>query len=248
MTEVTHDYSEDSHGPSGSEEPDFRHAQFVEADESRLDREQRPAPGADVRSSAAPGSSGTHSPLLTVITPTIPGREEDLVECRASVAAQTVPAADHIVICDVKGSSLAGTRNRLIEQVETEWYLALDDDDIIYPTYVEKVTPYFADADIVYTWCDKNFDYPTDLLFDGEALRQRNVIPATACVRTELLREVGGYPTGVAHEDWGLWLKMLDVGARFVCVPERLWSYRRKEDGLHARVNAQADRGEIPRV
>lgn len=149
---------------------------------------------------------------------------------------------------DAERIGLANMRNKLVDQVTTTWYLALDDDDVIYPTYVERVLPHFADADIVYTWCDKNFDYPTDLPFDGEALRQRNVIPATACIRTELLKEVGGYPTGVAHEDWGLWLKMLDVDARFVCVPERLWSYRRHDDGLHARVSQQVARGEIRRV
>lgn len=220
-----------SGGPACGERPD--------------EREQRDLDAQDRSSNPSDEPVGPPASDLTVLTPTIPGREELLVECKASVSAQTVPAFEHIVDLDEELLGLARGRNELVKKCKTSWALFLDDDDIIYENYVERVLPYLEGADVVYTWCDKNFDYPTDLPFDGEALRQRNVIPATACIRLELLREVGGYPTDVAHEDWGLWLRMLDAGAKFVCVPEWLWSYRRLEDGLHSRITAQVARGEI---
>lgn len=129
--------------------------------------------------------------------------------------------------------------------VDATWVLFLDDDDILYPDYIEKVLPHLDDSDVVYTWCDKNFDYNTDIPFDGPALRERNVIPVTACVRVELLNAVGGFPTDVAYEDWALWLKLLDVDARFTCIPERKWSYRRQADGRDADNRKNLAQGKI---
>lgn len=61
-------------------------------------------------------------------------------------------------------------------------------------------------------------------------MREHAFIPVTGLYRTELLRAVGGWPTpGSAEwprpdcEDHGLWLKLLDVGAKIVHAPLRTW-------------------------
>lgn len=164
-----------------------------------------------------------------------------------SVLDQTVPVM-HLVGLDVEREGPAVVRNRLVEQVETDWVLFLDDDDLIDADYVETVLPHFASSDVVYTWCRKNFDYPTDLPFDGPALRQRNVIPVTVCLRVDAFKAVGGFSSDVAHEDWSLWLKLLDIDARFTCIEEQKWEYRRSDDGRNAENNHKLAQGKLKEV
>lgn len=47
----------------------------------------------------------------------------------------------------------------------------------------------------------------------------------TVLARTKLVIAAGGFapPPGSAYEDWGCWLNMLDLGTRFVYLPERRW-------------------------
>lgn len=61
-------------------------------------------------------------------------------------------------------------------------------------------------------------------------MRRHAFIPITAVVRRAALEKVGGCPTpGTPEwpkedcEDWGLWLRLLDAGAKFVHLPERTW-------------------------
>lgn len=176
---------------------------------------------------------------ITVITPTIPGREEFLEDCVRSVQAQTVPV-QHLIGLDADFEGPAKMRNELVSQATTEYVLFLDDDDLLDIDYVEHVTPFLDEYDVVYTWCRKNFDYPTSLPFDGPALRERNVIPVTACVRRSSFTGVGGFPDDVAYEDWALWLNLLDAGASFYCTETVMWTYIRSDDGRDAK-----NRGEI---
>jgi hypothetical protein len=71
----------------------------------------------------------------------------------------------------------------------------------------------------------------------AETLRAGNFIPVTVLARTSAVRAVGGFPVGEAAprhpfpphprlEDWGLWLRMLDNGARFAHLPEVTWTWR----------------------
>lgn len=208
------------------------------------DARQPDADESDRHSSDAHGAIGAP---LTVITPTIPGRESQLGECVESVEEQTIPV-QHLIGIDVDREGPAVIRNRLVEKATTPWVLFLDDDDVIDPDYVETVLPHFETSDLVYTWCRKNFEYPTDLPFDGEALRQRNVIPVTVCLRVDAFMAAGGFSSEVAHEDWSLWLKLLDINARFTCVPEQKWEYRRSDDGRNAENNRKLAQGKMREV
>lgn len=163
--------------------------------------------------------------MITVVTPTVPGREGLLKECRASVAALEL---NHIVMTDANGEGPAALRNRMLKQVVTEWTVFLDDDDLLFPNYVDTVTPHLLGADVVYTAWQLSgavdpVPYPR---FDPDLLRDHNIIPVTACVRTEAVRAVGGFGTE-ALEDHGLWLRMLDAGCTFRYSPVIAWHYRR---------------------
>lgn len=163
--------------------------------------------------------------MITVVTPTIPGRERLLEECHLSVEALGLP---HLIEIDVDGEGPARVRNRLLEQVRTEWTLFLDDDDLLFDNYLDAVVPHLAAADVVYTaWQLSGAIDPVPLpRFDPALLRQHNTIPVTACVRTEALRAVGGFPDAEL-EDHALWLTLLDAGYRFRYIPVIAWHYRR---------------------
>lgn len=162
---------------------------------------------------------------VTVITPTVQGREELLERCRRSVDGQTVSVV-HLVREDVGGEGPARVRNQLLSQVETPWVLPLDDDDELDPDCVQVLLER-AQADVVYPWCrmvGRSDGWVPNKLFWAEALFKQNFIPVTALIRTDALRMLGGYRDS-QMEDWLLWQWAYLHGLEFQCVPEVLWSY-----------------------
>jgi GT2 family glycosyltransferase len=142
-----------------------------------------------------------------------------------SVKASGLP---HVIGLDSALVGPAATRNRLLAEVTTPWVLFFDDDDLLYPHYGQIVQPYLDEADVVYTaWDLTGSDEPKPRPFDADVLRRGNYIPVTACVRTEAVRAVGGFPEDWVLEDHGLWIRLLDAGYRFTYVPVIGWAYRR---------------------
>ena len=180
--------------------------------------------------------SGSVSSKVCVLTATVPGREQLLEECRASVANQTVPV-EHLVGVDLSREGPATIRNRLAADSNADWFVPLDDDDLLDPACVETLLAHAEAAEVVYPWCRVE-DYVNGLapwcpnrLFTADALLRYNFIPVTALVSAVLWRKVGGMPEGVEVEDWRFWKRCLGAGARFRCVDEVLWSYRRGLSG-----------------
>ena len=164
---------------------------------------------------------------VCVITPSLPGRESLLEECKASVAAQTVPV-EHLVGIDVAREGPSVIRNRLAAQTDAEWLLPLDDDDLLDPECVERLLDASTGADVVYPWCrmvGRTDGWVPNKLFARTALYQQNYIPVTALIRRTMFETVGGYQS-VPLEDWVLWQWIELHAGVFKCVPEILWSYR----------------------
>lgn len=165
---------------------------------------------------------------VSVITPTLPTRTKMLGECIASVEAQTRPAFEHLIAVDIARRGPSATRNTLLAAATGDWIAALDDDDLLLPHYLERLV---GDADIIYGFCEvTGKSMAVNMEFDAQRLRDRSYIPVTSLIRTDLLRDLGGWrepsecPSG--FEDWDLYRRALDSGARFLCVPEVLWTYR----------------------
>lgn len=174
--------------------------------------------------------------MIEVITATLPERGRLLAECAESVARQSLaPAAWHIGV-DHGREGPATVLNRLAGRVETPWLFRLDDDDVLYRDHFETLKPYLIGNrhDVVYSWCAAEGSLPRrkfQVEFDGDRLAIDNTIPSAAAIRTDLFRALGGYRTDpeemrTRHEDWDLWLRALEIGARFLCVPIVTWRYR----------------------
>ena len=169
-------------------------------------------------------------PGVTVVTPSIPPRTKMLRRALASVLAQTRPPDAISVAVDRDREGSAATRNRALDAAGTEWVAFLDDDDQFLPHHLEMLLAcaQTSGADVVYPIPEVAGQPPPQLRFglpfDPDELRRANYIPVTSLVRTQLARAAKfRCPRGTVYDDWGLYLGLLNLGARFVHLPEKTW-------------------------
>jgi GT2 family glycosyltransferase len=168
--------------------------------------------------------------MITVITASLPSRSAMLAECLASVAHQTEPPSAHLVGIDHIRAGTSSVRNSLLAAARTEFVAVLDDDDVALPEHFATLLS--VPADIVYTLpsVEGRPGWQPVGPFDPERLRRESYIPATALIRKELLEDMGGWrdsaDTPNGWEDWDLYLRALDAGARFAFIPTVTWRYR----------------------
>ncbi len=138
------------------------------------------------------------------------------------------------------------TRDEAIKESKTDLIFTLDSDDLIHPTMLEcaywslKTNPKatWVYSDLV------NFDGKEFLWkkkFSVEKEKKDNVISVCALIKKEALLEVGGYAIvdKDVHEDWHLWLRLLEKGH----IPARMdfygfWYRNKKEGGILSSINS----------
>lgn len=189
---------------------------------------------------------------VTVVVPTIPEHAGLLQRALRSVRDQNVLPDETIVIDDPDRRGAAWARNTGLGRVRTPWVAWLDADDVLYPVHLERLwwEARAGDVDLVYP-CMRVVDdrglpardptatsyrgrivNPCGVPFGGEQarwlLQMGNFIPISYLVRTELVREVGGFPPSggpKAEEDYLLLCKLVRAGARLRHVDTITWEY-----------------------
>lgn len=174
------------------------------------------------------------APAVTVVIPTIPPRQSMLLRAVASVAAQTVPCS-LVIEEDKQRTGSAATRNRALAKVETETVLFLDDDDQLMPNAAQVLAEARQEtgADVVSggAWLTvpphrEPVDVPEPGWIPAETVTSRSVLHVTSLIRTELLREAGGFEfrrcpaTNMLLDDYGAYCRLAEAGAGFWRVPE----------------------------
>jgi glycosyltransferase involved in cell wall biosynthesis len=163
--------------------------------------------------------------LVSVLTPTIVGREQFLIECSASVRAQTVAAHEHLIGLDTKREGCSVKMNSLASQATGEWLLPLADDDLLLPGCLAALLAHADEGEIIYSPPLVTGNEDRFWFFQAPP-----VIPSFALIRADLWHELGGYDETLAHEeDRDMWVKALAAGARFVRVDEPTWVYRQHD-------------------
>ena len=167
---------------------------------------------------------------LTVLTCTIPGREDYLDRNIDSVRRQTLSVHAHLIASDDGSIGPLEKYNLLARAVDTEWLAILDDDNYWLDDHVETIAPEFDNADVLYTW-DGGGTRPRKQLakYTQDQLVQHftetNTLDQSCAVRTEVFRSVGGFQLSPRSMDHDLWLRIAQAGGRFLAIPKFTWFY-----------------------
>lgn len=167
---------------------------------------------------------------VAVITPSLPKRAGYLEECIESVKNQTYIKTVHYYEVDHERKGPVFMRNKLAWEAYCDYaskLVFLDDDDLIDPTFIEKMMEFSEDYEVVYPlWRVTGWtDWPVSHNCNYQDLENGNFIPMTAMVDMDMWVKVGGFDEG-DMEDWVLWVKILRAGGKFKCIHEQLWTYR----------------------
>ena len=150
-------------------------------------------------------------------------------------ALDSFPPDTQCLIAENDGE-MAQALNEAIAQVQTEFTYFFAYDDIASEGLLEFLVDMAWNADVVYPsmrLTDEGMtraigDHPAEV-FCGHRLLDWNYITGASLVRTEKLREVGGYRDLDSFEDWDLWVRLYRAGARFKPAPEAFFYYRQVE-------------------
>lgn len=126
-------------------------------------------------------------------------------------------------------------RNFGISKSHGEYIVALDADDKLERTYLEKAVK-VLDEDIhhelgfVNTWL-KFYGNKTETLemsdYDPDTLGIKNVVHVSSMFRKECWEKVSGYDVNMkGYEDWDLWISIVECGYKWKLIPENLFLYR----------------------
>lgn len=139
--------------------------------------------------------------------------------------------------------------NKAIELCKTDIIAKIDSDDILMPTYVEKVLAEFETGiDICGVYIDEFDDETKELISTKKTPTEHDEIfkfakrrnpfnnPGIAFSKT-LADKLGGYNDMVRCEDYDFVVRMLAAGAKGANIPESLVKYRTSRDNLKRRKN-----------
>ena len=85
-----------------------------------------------------------NNPILSILTPTIRGRESQLSKLQTSIEGQSLKLKnsawiEHLVLCDNRARSIGAKRQALVDIARGQYVAFVDDDDDVAPDYVESL-------------------------------------------------------------------------------------------------------------
>lgn len=161
--------------------------------------------------------------VLTVITAVAPYHLAVVEEAAASVRAQTVKT-DHIIIIDHERRGAGWGRNAGLARVTTPFCTFLDADDILEPTFAERMLTAYDGAHYIY--CD-HYQDAEHVRTSDEAWTRGSWHVVTTLLPTAWVKHVGGFDeTLIGGEDSDLYWKLRYFGMCGKRLPEPLMHYR----------------------
>ena len=152
--------------------------------------------------------------VVSILTPTLKGREWFLKRNRASIAAQTYPMIQHVIEWE-SGIGPMPAFQRCLDQALGEFVMPVSDDDWLAPHALETLLPYFDDYDLVFG--------RTLIVSPG---KDRLVSGHSAIWRKSLTDELGSYDLRFKHAgDSELYGRLIKQGVSFGYCPEPLYFF-----------------------
>lgn len=196
--------------------------------------------------------------VLSVLSQTAPAHEiiivndgsTDNTKAIADQFAKSYPEIQVINKQDPEHRGVGSVRNLGFRIATGKYFLPLDADDLIAPEFIEKTSAVMAvnlklgivctdlqyfglKNDTIRSWSVNNEPYTRDMTFADEC--KSNNIPNTSLIRREAFEQVGGYNELLpGHEDWSLWISILQAKWQISCVHEPLMLYRVRQGGYAA--------------
>lgn len=78
-------------------------------------------------------------PILSILTPTIPGRETQLAILQEKIDCQHNGEVEHLVLCDNRKRSIGAKRQALVDIAQGRYVAFVDDDDDVFHDYASRI-------------------------------------------------------------------------------------------------------------
>jgi glycosyltransferase involved in cell wall biosynthesis len=145
-----------------------------------------------------------------------------------------------IRVLNTANRGLPAARNHAAAHAAGAVFCALDSDDKLAPTWLEKgmrILDQRPEVAFVSHWLetfgDEHWTWKPERC-DLASLLARNTVNGAALVRRDAFEAVGGYDETMRDgcEDWDFWLRLVEHGFEGAIVPEVLFYYRRRHDSM----------------
>lgn len=169
---------------------------------------------------AASSRIDTMDELLLVLDGPLPNAlHEHIEEWRRPLKIRTLALNEN--------AGLAIALNEGLKQIQSPWTMRFDTDDVFLPNRIAAQLPMMASGEY-----DLIGGQIEEFMGDDDAPHQSRLVPEshaeivaysvkrnpfnhmTVCFRTDLARNIGGYPSLPYMEDYALWVSMIRDGAR----------------------------------
>lgn len=157
----------------------------------------------------------------------------DLEWCELGQERAIPSAASQAPVISTHRKTLAEARNAALDDVDTEWVIHLDADDELEPGYVEALADGIADMRapaVRYVRSGRNRRAPYVPRVAGhhhdceaDCLRHGNWLVIGTAVRTQDVRDAGGWRDWPVYEDWDLFQRMWLRGATVEALPKAIY-------------------------
>ena len=190
------------------------------------------------------------SPEVTAVI-TTHGRPLRVQEALASLRAETHRDVEVVVVVDDAGLGVDHARNRGLASARGEFVIFLDDDDIALPHRISLLLAAARrhGASLCFGMTRRRVDGTSEKLecvpTHAPEAGPVGFSDLLACaphvnavlVRTEALRDVGGFDTGAKHfDDWSAWLRIADRNAVMWKIADTVAEWRIHPAGLSASI------------
>lgn len=138
------------------------------------------------------------------------------------------------------GENIQKCRNNALE-IDSDWIIFLDADDWLEPTYIGemlKKAEQHPDGDIFVPSVHRHYEdgrIDTDQhWYTPKDLMTGNYIVVSAMIRTSLFKKLGGFNDYESLEDWDLWLRSEEAGAKFIQCPEAILHISKRDNSRNS--------------
>jgi len=156
-----------------------------------------------------------------------------------------------IRLVEKMNGGLADARNAGIKVSRGEYWVPLDSDDMIAPTFLEKTvqilgnntTVGFVYTDIQHFGMANNL-FPLPDFNAHTVVHIDNICCVCSLVRREVWEKVGGYNVNMkeGYEDWDFWVGCIEKGWKGHRIPEPLFMYRKTRSSMLGDANKKREK------